>query len=62
MSTGATPGRRQADEAIADGEAQTSTATGAITSVPAPSSSAVSARRSSSAMKYVSRVGSAFVT
>ncbi len=62
MSTGLMPGRKQADEAIADGEAQTSTATGAITSVPAPRSSPVRARRSSSLMKYVVPVAAAFVT
>ena len=51
ISMGAAPGMRQAADAIADGDAHTSTATGAMTSVPAASSSAVRSRRSPSLMK-----------
>jgi hypothetical protein len=50
---GAAPGMRQAADAIADGDAHTSTATGAMTSVPAASSSAVRSRRSSSLLGVV---------
>ena len=51
MSMATAAGSVHAEAAIADGDAQMSVATGAITSVPAPRRSAARPRRSASVMK-----------